>query len=60
MTGTFRDCPGCRAPSEFTQVHPDPESCPDVASGRCPEWFCVTCGAGMLVELTQAVLDRVA
>jgi hypothetical protein len=60
MTSTFRDCPGCGAASEFTQVHPDPEPCPDVASGRCPEWFCITCGTGMLVELTQAVLDRVA
>ena len=60
MTSTFRDCPGCGLAREFTQVHPDPERCPDVAGGRCPEWFCVTCGIGMLVELAQAALDRVA
>ncbi len=60
MTGTFRDCPGCRTSTAFTQVHPDPERCPDVASGRCPEWFCITCGTGMLIELPQTVLDRVA
>jgi hypothetical protein len=60
MTSTFRDCPGCGAAREFTQVHPDPERCPDVDSGRCPEWFCATCGTGTLVELTQAALNRVA
>ncbi len=68
MINTFRDCPGCRLPREFAQIHPGPERCPDVRDGVCPEWFCTSCGAGLLLDLPLAVLantgagslDRVA
>lgn len=65
MTNTFRDCPGCRCPREFVSIHPDPEGCPDVSSGICPEWFCTACGTGLLIEVPHVLastepLDRVA
>lgn len=50
MTDEFRDCPDCGLRSEFGQVHPDPEQCPDGADESCPEWFCVGCGAGLLIS----------
>jgi hypothetical protein len=67
MINTFRDCPGCGDSREFVQLHPDPEHCPDVASGHCPEWFCPACGGGLLLDLVPVLsrgslgsLDRVA
>ncbi|HUD37422.1 MAG TPA: hypothetical protein VMR14_11025 [Streptosporangiaceae bacterium] len=67
MINTYRDCAGCGYPREFAQVHPDPEQCPDVPDGRCPEWFCTGCGASLLIDVVPArragsigSLDRVA
>jgi hypothetical protein len=60
MTSAYRDCPSCGIPNEFAQLHPDPERCPDVASGRCPEWFCTGCGTGLMVELLPVSLDIAA
>ena len=57
MTSAYRNCPSCGTPNEFAQLHPDPERCPDVPSGRCPEWFCTACGAGLMVELLPVSLD---
>lgn len=71
MTGEFRDCPSC-CQGELTQHHQHPERCPDSADGRCPEWFCESCGATLLLDLPLAAagalpgppaarqLDRVA
>jgi hypothetical protein len=51
MNNTFRDCPGCGSFREFVQLHAEPEHCPDVPSGRCPEWFCTACGSSLLLDL---------
>lgn len=58
MIDAYRDCPGCGAPREFAQLHPEPERCPDVAGGRCPEWFCTDCGASLLLELLPSRLGQ--
>ena len=73
MSGMVRDCPGCGGKREFAQPHQDPRLCPDSADARCPEWFCVTCGVGLLIgilpvidllpapaRITTGQLDRVA
>jgi hypothetical protein len=67
MITMFRDCPGCGLYREFAQPHPDPEPCPDVPSGRCPEWFCTTCGSSLQLDVVPVraagsawPLDRVA
>jgi len=60
MTSTFRDCPSCGVSNEFAQLHPDPERCPDVPGGRCPEWFCTGCGTALMVELIPVSLDTAA
>jgi hypothetical protein len=60
MTSTVRDCPSCGFLHQFAQVHPDPERCPDVATGRCPEWFCTGCGTGLMVELPPVSLEVAA
>jgi hypothetical protein len=66
MINAFRDCPGCGHSREFAQLHPDPERCPDVPGGRCPEWFCTACGSSLLIDLAPpaggsiGTLDRVA
>jgi hypothetical protein len=49
MLEIVRDCPGCDGQREFAQHHPFPERCPDGAGELCPEWFCVACGAGLLI-----------
>ena len=62
MINAIRDCPGCGISREFVQLHPDPERCPDVPSGCCPEWFCPACGSSLLLDLVPVLgtLDRVA
>ena len=60
MITTFRDCPCCAVTSEFVQLHPEPERCPDVPSGSCPEWFCAGCGAGLMLELPPVSLETAA
>jgi hypothetical protein len=60
MTTSFRDCPLCGVPSDFAQLHPEPERCPDVLSGRCPEWFCTGCGTGLMLELAPVSLEIAA
>jgi len=60
MTSTLRDCPSCGCPHEFAQVHPNPERCPDVPGGQCPEWFCTGCGTGLMVELVPVSLEVAA
>jgi hypothetical protein len=47
-------CPGCRDMRVFAQVHPDPGSCFDGSDGMCPEWYCLTCGAAVLLGVLPA------
>jgi hypothetical protein len=50
--GSF--CPDCRDMRAFAQVHPDPGSCFDGSDGMCPEWYCLTCGAAVLLGVLPA------
>jgi hypothetical protein len=47
-------CADCRDIRAFTQVHPGPESCFDGSDGICPEWYCVACGAAVLLSTLPA------
>jgi hypothetical protein len=46
MTQPLGNCPGCGADEPFEQVHQG--ECPDVG-GECPEWACLSCGAGVIM-----------
>jgi hypothetical protein len=43
-------CPDCRETVTLAQVHPDPGGCFDAAGGFCPEWFCIACGAAIVLS----------
>jgi hypothetical protein len=69
MTDIVRDCPNCGWDRPLGQHHPAPGCCPDVIGGHCPEWFCLSCGAAVILgdvpgpsELRHpvGVRDRVA
>jgi hypothetical protein len=69
MTEIIRHCPDCGWDRPFDQHHAVPDCCPDIASGYCPEWFCLICGTTVMLggmpasfELPVAVglRDRVA
>jgi hypothetical protein len=47
-------CADCRDIKTFAQVHPGPESCIDGSGGICPEWYCVACGAAVLLSVLPA------
>jgi hypothetical protein len=49
MTQPLGNCPGCGGDEPFEQVHAGGQ-CPDDA-GECPEWMCVSCGAGVFLGL---------
>jgi hypothetical protein len=49
-----RDCPDCRETGAFAQAHPDPGSCSDASDGICPEWYCIACGAAVLLGTLPA------
>ncbi len=59
MTGEFRDCPSCGR-EELAQHHRCPERCPDSADERCPEWFCESCGATLLLDLPPVAADLIS
>jgi hypothetical protein len=42
-------CPDCRDARTFAQVHPDGGHCFDGFDGICPEWYCMACGAAVLL-----------
>jgi hypothetical protein len=44
-------CPDCGEPGAFAQVHPDPGGCFDAFDGVCPEWYCIVCGAAVLLSI---------
>lgn len=54
MIELFRDCPDCGQERGFVQRHDAPDQCPDAADGRCPEWICAACGAGVFLGLPAA------
>jgi hypothetical protein len=69
MTEIIRYCPDCGRDRPYAQHHPAPSCCQDTADGYCVEWYCVTCGAAVILggvpahfELPEPVRvrDRVA
>lgn len=44
-------CPDCTGTRVFAQVHPDPGTCSDAPDGMCPEWYCIACGAAVLLSI---------
>jgi hypothetical protein len=69
MTEIIRHCPDCGRDRPFAQLHVAPGCCPDTADGYCAEWFCLICGAAVILggvpvwfELPQmaGIHDRVA
>ena len=47
-------CPDCRDLKAFAPAHPDPRSCSDGPEGICPEWYCMACGAAVLLGILPA------
>jgi len=70
MTEIIRYCPDCGRNRRYAQLHSAPSYCQDTPGGYCAEWFCVTCGAAVILggvpipfklpEPVRAVRDRVA
>jgi hypothetical protein len=58
MTEIIRHCPDCGWDRPFAQHHAAPGNCPDVASGYCPEWFCLICGTTVILGGGLAALPR--
>jgi uncharacterized protein (DUF983 family) len=49
MTEIIRHCPDCGRGRLFAQHHSLAEYCPDSADECCPEWYCVVCGATLVI-----------
>ena len=49
MIETIRHCPDCGQDQPFERLHGRDGDCCDTADGYCPEWFCLSCGAGLLI-----------
>ncbi|MBO0826060.1 MAG: hypothetical protein J2P27_19730 [Actinobacteria bacterium] len=61
MTEIIRLCPDCRRSRLFSQHHVQVGRCPDNADQSCPEWYCTTCGATLLIgEMPADEPNRVA
>jgi hypothetical protein len=56
MAEIIRHCPDCGWDRSFAQRHVVPGWCPDAADG-CPEWFCTTCGAALLIGVIPVGCD---
>jgi hypothetical protein len=50
MTDIIRYCPNCGWDRPLAQHHSGSGCCPDVADGPCPEWFCLRCGAAVILD----------
>jgi hypothetical protein len=50
MTEIIRYCPNCGWDRPLAQHHSGTGCCPDVADGQCPEWFCLWCGAAVILD----------
>jgi ribosomal protein S27AE len=57
MSEIIRHCPDCGRGSLFAQHHELAGYCPDSADECCPEWYCVACGATLLIGDIPAVLE---
>jgi hypothetical protein len=42
-------CPDCGRDRFFAQHHDAAGWCPDTADRYCPEWYCLSCGAALLI-----------
>jgi hypothetical protein len=69
MTEIIRHCPDCGRGRLFAQHHGLAGYCPDSADECCPEWYCVECGATLLIgdipsapdpAVSPGLRDRVA
>ena len=49
MTEIIRYCPDCGWDRPYAQHHPAPRCCQDAADEDCAEWFCVACGAAVIL-----------
>ena len=47
-------CPDCCETGALAQLHPDPGTCFDASDGICPEWYCIACGAALLLSTIPA------
>lgn len=54
MTEIIRHCPDCGRGRFFAQHHGLAGRCPDSADQCCPEWYCVVCGATLLIGAVPA------
>ena len=69
MAEIIRHCPDCGLDSAIMQHHGSAGRCPDSPDLCCPEWYCVSCGAALLIgdlpvvltsACTAGLRDRVA
>jgi hypothetical protein len=54
MTEIIRHCPDCGRGRLFAQHHGLAGYCPDSADECCPEWYCVVCGATLMIGAVPA------
>jgi ribosomal protein S27AE len=60
MTKIIRHCPDCGEERLFAQHHSVAGWCPDALGSGCPEWYCLACGAALLIGTDPALSGRVA
>lgn len=60
MTEIIRHCPDCGRGRLFAQPHGVVGCCPGSADQCCPEWYCVVCGATLLIGDVLPVSDPTA
>lgn len=52
-----RICPDCGGDRQFEQHHGPAGWCPDAPDRCCPEWYCLACGAALLIGDAPTVAD---
>jgi hypothetical protein len=57
MSQIIRHCPDCAWDHPFAQLHAATGGCPDAADGCCPDWFCLVCGAGVIMGSLPAAFE---
>ena len=55
MAEIIRHCPDCGLDRSTTQHHGLANRCPDSPDLCCPEWYCVNCGAALLIGDIPAI-----
>ncbi|HEY2505961.1 MAG TPA: hypothetical protein VGI58_05560 [Streptosporangiaceae bacterium] len=60
MTKIIRHCPDCGEDQQFAQHHGVAAWCPDAVGAGCPEWYCLACGAALLIGANPAFATPVA